>query len=70
MDKVQKPSNSEYRESVFADHSGRAVQDMNCLSSLERWDRGFESHSSCGCPCMRLFCVYVVLCVGSGLATG
>jgi hypothetical protein len=34
----------EGRRSVTADHSGRAVQGMNSLRSLERWDRGFESH--------------------------
>jgi hypothetical protein len=29
---------------VFSDdHNGRAVKGMNCLLSLERWDRGFES---------------------------
>jgi hypothetical protein len=39
---------------------------MNCLRSLERWDRGFQSHSSHGCLCVRSFCVCVVLCVGSG----
>jgi hypothetical protein len=39
------------------DHSGRAVLGMNCLRSLERWDRGFESN---GCLyCVRLFCVQV-----------
>jgi hypothetical protein len=38
------------------------------LRSLERWDREFESHSRYGCLCVRLFCVCVVLCVGSGLA--
>jgi hypothetical protein len=27
-----------------ADHSGRAFWGMNCLRSLEHWDRGFESH--------------------------
>jgi hypothetical protein len=45
---------------------------MNYLCSLERWDRGFESHSRHGCLyCMRLFCVCVfVLCVGRGLAMG
>jgi hypothetical protein len=26
-----------------SDHSGRAVWGMNCLRSLEHWDRGFES---------------------------
>jgi hypothetical protein len=42
---------------------------MNCLRSLERWDRGFESHSRHGCLCRRLICIYV-LCVGCRLATG
>jgi hypothetical protein len=41
-----------------ADHSGRAVWGIKWLRSLERWDRGFESHSKHGC-----------LCVGRGLAT-
>jgi hypothetical protein len=39
---------------------------MNCFRSLGRWDRGFESHSGYG----GLVCVCVVLCLGSGLATG
>jgi hypothetical protein len=48
-----------------ADHSGRPVCSMNCLRSLERWDRGFELHSRHGCLyCVRLFIVCVVLCVG------
>jgi hypothetical protein len=39
--------------------------------SLERWDRGFESHSRHECLyCVRLFCVCVILGVGRGLATG
>jgi hypothetical protein len=42
---------------------------MNCLRSLERWDRGFESRSMHGCLYVRLFWDCVVLCVGSGLAT-
>jgi hypothetical protein len=37
---------------------------------LARWNRGFESQLRYGCLCVRLFCVCVVLCVGSGLATG
>jgi hypothetical protein len=41
----------------IADHSGRAVWGMNCLRSLESWDRGFEYHSRHGCLC--LFCVCV-----------
>jgi hypothetical protein len=49
---------------VDADHSGRVVYSMNCLRSLERWDRGFESHSRHGCLCA------FILCVGRGLATG
>jgi hypothetical protein len=43
-----------------AGHSGRAVWGMNFLRSLERWDRGFESHSRHGC----------LFVLGSGLATG
>jgi hypothetical protein len=43
---------------------------MDSLRSLERWDREFESYSRHGCLCVRLFCVCVVLCVGSGLWTG
>jgi hypothetical protein len=51
-------------------HCGRAVSGLNCLRSLEHWDLGFESHSSHGCLCVRLFCACVFLCVGSDLATG
>jgi hypothetical protein len=43
---------------------------MNCLYSLECWGRGLESYSRHGCMCVSLFCVYVDLCVSSGLATG
>jgi hypothetical protein len=43
---------------------------MKCLRSLEGCGRGFESHRRHGCLCVRLFCVCVALCVGSGLATG
>jgi hypothetical protein len=47
---------------ILAVHSNRAV--------FERLDRGFESLSRCGwLCCVRLFCVCVVLCVGSGLPT-
>jgi hypothetical protein len=43
---------------------------MNCLRSLEHWDRGFESHSMHGCLYfLRLFCVCVFLCVGRGHST-
>jgi hypothetical protein len=38
------------------------------LRPLERWDRGFESHSMHGC--LYAFILCVVLCAGSGLATG
>jgi hypothetical protein len=53
-----------------ADHSGRAVWGMNCLRSLERWDRGFESYSRHGCLYGHLFCVCIVLYVSSGHETG
>jgi hypothetical protein len=39
-------------------------------SLVRSWDHGFESHSRHWYLCVRLFCVCVVLCVGSGLATG
>jgi hypothetical protein len=29
---------------------------MNCLRSLERWDRRFESHSRHGCLCSFILC--------------
>jgi hypothetical protein len=54
--------------SIIADHSGRAVEGMNCLRSLEIWDRGFESHSRHGC--VFILCSCAILCAGSGLATG
>jgi hypothetical protein len=40
------------------------------LSSLERWDRGFESHSRHEWLCVRIFYICVVLCICSGHATG
>jgi hypothetical protein len=40
---------------------------MNCLRSLERWDRGFESHSRHAY--VRLFSSCVVLYVGRGYGT-
>jgi hypothetical protein len=55
----------------IAGHSSRGVLGMNCFRSLGRWDRGFESQPQHGrLVCNGLFCVSVVLCVGSGLATG
>jgi hypothetical protein len=39
-----------------ADHSGR----MNCLRSLDRWDRGFESHSWMS---VCVYSVFVLSCV-------
>jgi hypothetical protein len=55
-------------EISHADHSGRTVYSMNLLRPFEHWGRGFESHSRH--VCVHLFCVYVVLCVDRGLATG
>jgi hypothetical protein len=44
---------------------------MNHLRSLGHCDRGFESHLGHGhLYFVLLFCVYVVLCVCRGLATG
>jgi hypothetical protein len=60
-----------FRKNYKAEHSGRAVWDINRIRSLEHWVRGFESHSGHGCMyCVRLYFVCVVLCVGRTLATG
>jgi hypothetical protein len=40
-----------------ADHSGRAVYDMNCLHPLEHWDRGFKFHSRHGCLFVFILCL-------------
>jgi hypothetical protein len=42
---------------------------MNCLRSLGRWDRGFESHSKAWMfgVCVCVYSVCVILCLGSGL---
>jgi hypothetical protein len=54
---------------LFADHSDRAVYGMNCRRPLKYWvvdvnpTRGID-------VCVCLFCVYVVLCVGSGWSPG
>jgi hypothetical protein len=39
----------------ITDHSGRAVQGMKCLRTLEHWDRGFESMSALFCVCVVLY---------------
>jgi hypothetical protein len=44
----------------IADHSRRAVQGMNSLHSLERWDRGFESRSRHGCLFVFILCLLSV----------
>jgi hypothetical protein len=41
----------------------------NCLRSLGRWDRVFESYSRHGCLCAFILCLCCPVCVGSGLAT-
>jgi hypothetical protein len=46
------------------------LRNRNSLRPLEHWDREFETDSRHGRLCMRLFCVCVVACVGSGHATG
>jgi hypothetical protein len=45
-----------------ADHGGRAVKGMNCLRSLERWNRGFESHSKAWMS-VYVYSVFVLLYV-------
>jgi hypothetical protein len=56
-------------EATGAHHSGRAVEDMNSLRSLEPWDRGFESHSRQWLS-VCVYSVCFVVCVGRRLATG
>jgi hypothetical protein len=68
---VWKPSVSVFYFLYFSFKPKLQLTGMNRLRPLEHWDRGFESHSRHGCLyCVRLFCVSVVLRVGSGLATG
>jgi hypothetical protein len=50
-----------------ADQTGREVYGMNRLPLLEHCNR--ESHSRHDRLCVRLFCVCIVLCVVSDLAT-
>jgi hypothetical protein len=45
-----------------AGYRGRAVKGMNCLRSLERWDRGFESHSKHECLCEFILCSCCSVC--------
>jgi hypothetical protein len=52
-----------------ADHGGRAVCGRNCLHSLERWDRGLESHSKAW-AFVCAFILFVLPNVGSGIAMG
>jgi hypothetical protein len=53
----------------MTNHSGRAIWGMNRLCPLEHWVVG--SNPTRGKDvCVHLFCVSIVLCVGSGLATG
>jgi hypothetical protein len=40
---------------------------MNRFRRLKRWDRGFETHYGHGC--LSAFILFVLSCVGSGLAT-
>jgi hypothetical protein len=49
--------------SYCADDSGRAVSRMNCLRSLERRDRGFESHSKAWMSVYAfILCLYCSVC--------
>jgi hypothetical protein len=50
------------------DQSGCTVSGTKCFRPLEYWDLGFESHSRDGY--LRLFSVFVLSCIGIGLAMG
>jgi hypothetical protein len=41
---------------------------MKCHCPLKHWGRGFEYHSRH--ECLSAFLLFVLFCVGSGLATG
>jgi hypothetical protein len=58
----------EYQISGAQFYGGRS-QWPRCVRR-EHWDRGFEFHLKHGGLCAFLSCVCVVLCVGTGLATG
>jgi hypothetical protein len=47
---------------ISGDHSGVAVKGMNCLRSLESWNREFESHSRHGYQCAFILCLCCFLC--------
>jgi hypothetical protein len=47
---------------VPADHSGGAVEGMNCFRTLEHWDRGFESNSRHGYLCAFILCLCCCVC--------
>jgi hypothetical protein len=47
---------------AIAPHSGRAVECMNCVRSLEHWDPGFEYHSGHGCLCAFILCLCYLVC--------
>jgi hypothetical protein len=54
------PNNDGPSDTFF--FGGRAVLGMNCLRSLKRRDREFESHSRHGCLCAFLFCLCCSVC--------
>jgi hypothetical protein len=39
-----------------------SLRSMNCLHSLELWDRGFESKSRHGCLCAFILCLCCSVC--------
>jgi hypothetical protein len=55
---------------IFSYHSGRAVYGMNRLRKARNTGIVVSNPTRGMDVCVRLFCVCVVLCVGSGLAMG
>jgi hypothetical protein len=47
---------------LIADHSGRAVEGMNCFHPFERWDRGFQLKLSHGYLCAYILCLCWPVC--------
>jgi hypothetical protein len=46
----------------IAYHSGHAAQVLNCLRSLQRWNREMESYSRLGCLCAVFLCSCSSVC--------
>jgi hypothetical protein len=65
---IKSKRNSCYENSEIMQFRGTIPTSADHSGSLECWDRGFESHSSHGC--LSTFILFVLYCVGRGIASG